>query len=72
MCETESLTLSWKRPKTLEFPKVWHTFMARDTNSANLVEYRIQDLPESKAEDVFKHMLDNYIPEEPIAQALGT
>lgn len=65
------LTLKWKRPDSTEFPKVWHTFKARDLYSDELVEYRIQDLPLERMEEAFEHMFDNYIKDEPIGQVLG-
>lgn len=67
----ESLVLKWKRPETLEYPKVWHTFKARDLDSDELVEYRIQDLPLERIDDVLDFMLKNYIVDEPIGQVLG-
>lgn len=71
MGDNKKLTLKWKRPATVEYPKVWHTFMARDTDSNEMIEYRIEDLTKSKADDVFNHMLQNYIQDEPVAEALG-
>lgn len=65
-------SLSWTRPTSVDHPKVWHTFMARDTDSDNLVEYRIQDLPQERANDVYQHMLANYILDEPAGQVLGS
>lgn len=66
------MSLTWKRPDTGDYPKVWHTFMARDTDGDNLVEYRIQDLPPDRANDAYEHMLGNYILDEPVAQVLGS
>lgn len=68
---TDRMTLKWKRPETVEYPKVWHTFMARDLNSDHLVEYRIEDVTQSNAEDVFEHMKAFYIRDEPAAKAFG-
>lgn len=65
------LTFKWKRPDTVEYPKVWHTFKARDLDSDELVEYRIQDLPLDRIDEAFEHMLANYNQDEPIAQSLG-
>lgn len=65
------LTLKWKRPETIEFPKIWHTFEARDLYSDELVEYRIQDLPLDKTDEAFDHMVANYMQDEPIGQVLG-
>lgn len=63
--------MKWKRPNTVEYPRVWHCFQARDLNSDQLVEYRIEDLVESRAEEAFNHMRENYLADEPISQALG-
>lgn len=63
--------LKWKRPVSDEYPKVWHAFKARDIGSDNLVEYRIQDLPLDRIDDLFEHLLATFIPDEPIGQALG-
>lgn len=65
------LALIWKRPDTIEYPKVWHTFKARDLDSDKLVEYRIQDLPLDRVDDAYAHMVANYNQDEPIAQVLG-
>lgn len=64
------IPMKWQRPGSVEYPKVWHRFKARDLNSDTFVEYRIEDLQESRAEDVFKHMKENYMVDEPISQAL--
>lgn len=66
-----ALSLKWKRPETLEYPKIWHTFKARDLDSDKLVEYRIQDLPLDRIDDAFEHMFAYYVREEPIGQVLG-
>lgn len=66
-----ALTLKWNRPESIEYPKVWHRFKARDLNSDKLVEYRIEDLMEDRVEDAFKHMRENYFKDEPVSQALG-
>lgn len=67
----DSPLLTWKRPESVDFPKVWHTFQARDIDSDNLVEYRIQDLPLNRVDDCYRHLFDTLIPDEPIGQALG-
>ncbi|XP_037048195.1 uncharacterized protein LOC119082720 isoform X2 [Bradysia coprophila] len=61
----------WSRPETSEFPKIWKTFFAPDIRSKELVEYRIQDLPESRFEDAIKHMAANYLKDEPMTFALN-
>lgn len=60
-------TLEWKRPSEVPYPVIWKTFKALDLDKQHEVEYRIQDLPESMYEDAIKHMLENYLRDEPIA-----
>lgn len=68
----EVIRLSWKRLASVEYPRVWHTFMARDIDSDEMVEYRIQDLPLNRVNEVYEHMLANYIIDEPVGQILGS
>lgn len=63
--------MKWKRPDSVPYPKVWHRFKARDLNSDKLVEYRIEDLAEERAEEAYKHMRDNYLAGEPVTVVLG-
>lgn len=62
------IKFNWIRPTSVEYPKIWHTFKARDVDNDELVEYRIQDLPQSRAEDAYKHMYEGYIQDQPIVQ----
>lgn len=66
----EVVELKWKRP-ALEYPKVWSTFEAKNIDSADLVEYRIQDLPESRFEDALEIMVSTFCKDEPLAEAYG-
>lgn len=63
--------LKWKRSNFNDYPKVWYTFKARDLDSDNIVEYRIQDLPLDRTDDLLDHLVKSYIPDEPAGQALG-
>lgn len=65
------IPLKWQRPDTVEYPKVWRIFQARDLDSNNLVEYHIQDLPESLFEAATEHMLENFLRDEPMNECLG-
>lgn len=65
------IKLKWARTQTAEYPKIWRRFAARDLNSDKLVEYRIQDLPESRFEDAVKHMIANYLKDEPMTNTLS-
>lgn len=68
---TMEINLKWKRSDSIEYPKVWHTFSARDLDSDDLVEYRIEDITKSNANEVLKHLKANYLPDEVLIQALG-
>lgn len=61
----------WKRPESSEYPKIWHTFKARDVDSDNLVEYRIQDLPETNFDQALQMMSNAFCKDEPICEAYG-
>jgi hypothetical protein len=60
------------RPAHLEFPKVYHTFLARDKDSDELVEYRVQDLPEEYFEKSMELLFSDFIPDETFALATDT
>ncbi|KAJ6650023.1 Phosphatase Herzog, partial [Pseudolycoriella hygida] len=68
--DTNMISLKWSRPQTT-YPKIWSRFYATDLNSKDLIEYRIQDLPESRFEDAIQHMLANYLKDEPITRVLN-
>lgn len=71
MTKTNELpVLKWKRPDSVEYPRVWYTFKARDIDSDNLVSYRIQDLPIDRVDDYYRHLHVNYIPDESLARIL--
>lgn len=56
------------RPPNIPYPNVWLTFKAPDDNG-ELVNYRIQDLPEEKFEDGIKHMRANFLLDEPLCRS---
>lgn len=56
------------RPSNIPYPNVWLTFNAPDDNG-DLVQYRIQDLPEDRFEDAVKHMLANFLLDESLCRA---
>uniref|UniRef100_A0A182QBT5 N-acetyltransferase domain-containing protein n=1 Tax=Anopheles farauti TaxID=69004 RepID=A0A182QBT5_9DIPT len=59
----------WKRPENVPFPSVWHTFQAKDTDSDQLVTYRVQDLPEERYEEAIAHMMGFFVYDEPTCRA---
>lgn len=63
--------LQWKRPKSTNYPNIWHTFKAKDIDSDALVEYRIEDLCESRSEDAINMMRQFFCKDEPLCVALG-
>lgn len=65
------IQLKWTRPNAVEYPKVWRTFQARDLDSDKLVEYRVQDLPESHFEIAIEHMVEHFMRDEPTMAILG-
>ncbi|XP_031618845.1 uncharacterized protein LOC116337975 [Contarinia nasturtii] len=54
--------LSWNRPESSEYPKIWHTFTVSGE------KYHIQDLPPSITEKALQFMKENSI-DEPLAAA---
>ncbi|XP_037044815.1 uncharacterized protein LOC119080511 [Bradysia coprophila] len=54
------MPLSWKRPVSSEYPKVWHRFSAAGEN------FVIQDLPESMNEEAIHFMKVYYHVSEPL------
>lgn len=63
----------WVRPvDVVPYPNVWQEFECKESkNSDKLVKYRIQDLPEDRFDDAIKHLMENYLPDEPISVACG-
>lgn len=57
-------SLSWKPDPNVPYPQTWATFKAKDLNSDALVEYRIEDLPEDRFEELFQMKLE-FLNDEP-------
>lgn len=66
-----AITLKWVRPELVDYPKVWHTFKAKDIGSDDLVGYRIQDLPESRNDEALTMIVDIFCRDEPLCDAYG-
>lgn len=54
----------FRRPENLDFPHVYYTFRAKDKNSDNLIEYRVQDLPEEFYDQTIDFMVKYFLPDE--------
>jgi len=65
------IKLHWIRPSTIKYPKIWRTFQASDWDSDKLIEYRVEDLPESRYDDAINHLEAFYLKDEPVSEALG-
>ena len=55
----------WQRPSELFFPVKYYKFVTRDKDSDKLVEYCIEDIPESRYEEACRFMLKHFVPHEP-------
>lgn len=65
------MKLTWSRPESVEYPKLWCKFRASDIDSDEIVEYRIQDLPELRIPEGIDFMAQHFCLDEPICEALG-
>lgn len=54
----------FKRPGNLDFPQVFYTFKAKDKNSDDVIEYRVQDLPEEFYDQAADFMVKYFLPDE--------
>lgn len=60
----------FKRPENQLFPLIHHTFMAKDAESDELVEYYIQDLTEDKTDEALEMYAKCLYLEETIQKAV--
>lgn len=59
------------KPADILYPQVFHTFMAKDKDSDELVEYMVQDLTENKFNLAIEFMIKNQVREETFHKALN-
>lgn len=52
------------RPESLPFPETYYTFKARDLSSDDIVEYRVQDLPDNFHEQAIDLIVKHFLPQE--------
>lgn len=67
----KTIKLMWKRPESADFPKIWSKFCANDANTDEMIEYRIQDLPESRFQNGVEFMVQQFCQYEPLSEAFG-
>lgn len=50
--------------------RFYHTFRAKSYGSENLENFIVRELPDDRVEDAIKFMVINFLPEEPLCQAI--
>jgi hypothetical protein len=50
--------------------RIYHKFLAKDLNSNDLVEYRVEDVAENHFEEVVDFLVKYFIPDEPMTECL--
>lgn len=61
-----SQLVKWQRPQHLKFPKIYSKFVTTDNDdSSKLVEYRVEDIPESRYHEACEFMVKHFVPYEP-------
>jgi hypothetical protein len=56
--------MKFERPENLAFPTIYYTFKAKDKNSDEIIEYKIQDVPEDFYEKAIDFFIEQFIGEE--------
>lgn len=56
---------TWKRQENLNFPKCYYKFTAEDLEVKQLVEYRVEDIPEHRYVEAVDFMIKHFVPYEP-------
>lgn len=57
-------SLNWKRPSSLEYPKVWHRF-EKTNKDGKTMKFKVQDLTEEYHDNLFEMFMKDYIVNEP-------
>lgn len=65
------MTKHWERPSSVPFPSVWHTFKAKDLETENLIEYRVQDMPEEYHKKALELMEFDFLRDEAMCSSTG-
>lgn len=63
--------MPFKRPENVEFPTTYYTFKAKLKNSDEVIEYRVQDLPEDRFEEALEMMRTQFLPDESLCSSKG-
>lgn len=57
------------KPETVSIPSVHYNFLAKDKNSDEIVEYRVQDLSEKYYELAVEFMAKYFLPDETLCSS---
>lgn len=60
--------LTWKRPGSVAH-QVWHEFQVKNQETNKVEEFYVQDLPREKFNAALNHMLQHFLPDEPICKS---
>lgn len=52
-------------------PEVYYKFKAKDKNSDEIIEYRVQDLPMELYDEAIELFLKNFLPDEILCNSRG-
>lgn len=52
------------RPKSANYPNIYHEFEARDLHSNKFVKFRVQDFPRERYEEGVEYMVQNFFEHE--------
>jgi hypothetical protein len=55
---------TFRRPASLEFPTTYYTFKAKDKGSDEVIEYRVQDVPEDRYDEAVDMLVNHFMPDE--------
>lgn len=59
------------RPESLAIPTTYYTFKAKLRNSDEVIEFRVQDLPEDRFEEALEMLRTHFIPDESMCSGRG-
>ena len=63
--------MPFKRPENLEFTIIYYTFKVKSKESDEVIEYRVQDLPDDRFEEAQELMRTNFLPDESMCSSKG-
>jgi hypothetical protein len=52
------------RPRSINYPRVYHSFKARDLHSEKIIEYRVEDFPRDRHDEGVQFMVQNFFEDE--------